>query len=90
MVEKHGVRCIFIDSLQNIFNSEENGNQKEGMENVCHELKLIARDLNVPLIVVSDLNRAVEHREGIDAKVPQLSDLRGSSAIEHEADSVLM
>lgn len=90
LVEKHGVRCIFIDSLQNIFNSEENGNQKEGMENVCHELKLIARDLNVPLIVTSDLNRAIEHREGIEGKEPQFSDLRGSSAIENEADSVLL
>ena len=90
LVEKHGVRCIFIDSLQNIFNSEENGNQKEGMENVCHELKLIARDLNVPLIVTSDLNRAIEHREGIEGKEPQFSDLRGSGAIENEADSVLL
>ena len=59
LVEKHGVICIFIDCLQDIFDSEENGNEKEGMEHVCHELKLIARDLNVPLIVVSDLNRAV-------------------------------
>ena len=90
LVEKHGVKCIFIDGLQNIFDSEENGNQKEGMEQVCHELKLIARDLNVSLIVTSDLNRAIEHREGIEGKEPQLSDLRGSSAIENDADSILM
>lgn len=90
LVDKHGVKCIFIYSLQSIFNSEENGNNKENMEHICHELKLIARDLNVPLIVTSDLNRAVEHREGIEGKVPLLSDLRGSSAIEYEADSILM
>ena len=90
LVEKHGVKCIFIESLQSIFNSEENGNEKESMERICHELKLIARDLNVPLIVTSDLNRAVEHREGIDGKEPLLFDLRGSSAIEYEADSILL
>lgn len=90
LVENHGVKCIFIDGLQNIFDSEENGNQKEGMEQVCHELKLIARDLNVPLIVTSDLNRAIEHREGIAGKEPQMFDLRGSSAIENDADSILM
>ena len=90
LVERHGVKCVFIDSIQNIFNSEVNGNEKEGMEHICHELKLIARDLNVPLIVTSDLNRTVEHREGIEAKEPILSDLRGSSAIEFEADSILV
>lgn len=90
LVEKHGVKCIFIESIQNIFNSEENGNAKEGMEKICHELKLMARDLNVPLIVTSDLNRAVEHREGFEGKEPLLSDLRGSSAIEFEADSILL
>ena len=90
LVEKHGVKCIFIESLQSIFNSEENGNEKECMERICHELKLIARDLNVPLIVTSDLNRAVEHREGINGKEPLLSDLKGSSAIEYEADSIIL
>lgn len=90
LVERHGVKCIFIESLQSIFNSEVNGNEKENMEYICHELKLIARDLNVPLIVTSDLNRAIEHREGVEGKEPLLSDLRGSSAIEYEADSVLM
>ena len=90
LVERHGVKCIFIESLQNIFNSEENGNEKENMEYICHELKQIARDLNVPMIVTSDLNRAIEHREGFEGKEPLLSDLRGSSAIEFEADSILL
>lgn len=90
LIENHGVKCVFIDSIQNIFNSEVNGNNKENMEQICHELKLIARDLNVPFIVTSDLNRAVEYREGIEGKEPLLSDLRGSSAIEFEADSVLI
>ena len=90
LVERYGVKCIFIESLQSIFNSEEKGNEKENMEHICHELKLIARDLKVPFIVTSDLNRAVEHREGIDGKEPLLFDLRGSSAIEYEADSILL
>ena len=58
------------------------------MEIVCSDLKKLARDLNVPLIVTSDLNRSVEHREY--SKRPLISDLYGSSAIENMADSVIL
>ena len=90
LVNNYGVKCIFIEDLQSIFYSEINGVTKERMEYVCHELKKLARDLNVPIIVTSDLNRTVERREGVNEKEPILSDLYGSSAIENVADSVIL
>lgn len=71
-------------------NSETEGNTKEGMEKVCHELKMLARELNVPLIATSELNRRTEYRDGMDGKRPQMQDLRGCSCIENIADSVYL
>lgn len=50
----------------------------------------MAVEFNIPIVVTSDLNRSVEHREGYEGKIPQISDLRASSAIENEADSVFL
>ena len=88
LVHDYGVKCIFIEDLQSIFYSEINGNTREGMEIVCSDLKKLARDLNVPIIVTSDLNRSVEHCEW--SKEPLMSHLCGSSAIENMADSVIL
>ena len=88
LVNRVGVKCIFIEDLQSIFSSEINGNTREGMEIVCSDLKKLARDLNVPIIVTSDLNRSVEHCDW--SKEPLMSHLCGSSAIENMADSVIL
>lgn len=90
MIKEKGVKIIFIETIQKIFDSEENGNSKENMEAICHKLKCMANDLNVPIIVTSDLNRSPEHREGYDGKIPQIADLRSCSAIENNADSIYL
>jgi len=90
LIKEKGVKIIFIETIQKIFDSEENGNSKENMEAICHKLKCMANDLNVPIIVTSDLNRSPEHREGYDGKIPQIADLRSCSAIENNADSIYL
>lgn len=89
-VKDYGIKCVFIETIQSVFYSENEGNTKEGMENICHELKLLARELNVAIITTSDLNRGTEYRDGMDGKRPQIQDLRGSSCIENIADSVYL
>ena len=89
-VKDCGVKCVIVETIQSVFDSEINGYTKEGMEKVCHELKLLARELNVAIIATSDLNRRTEYRDGMDGKRPQIQDLRGSSCIENIADSVYL
>ena len=90
LIKEKGVKIIFIETIQSIFNSEENGNTKEVMETICHKLKCMSSELNVPIIVTSDLNRSPEHREGFEGKIPQIADLRSCSAIENCADSIYL
>ena len=90
LIKEKGVKIIFIETIQSIFNSEENGNTKEVMETICYKLKCMSTELNVPIIVTSDLNRSPEHREGIEGKIPQIADLRSCSVIENCADSIYL
>lgn len=90
LIKEKGVRCVFIDTLQSVFASEEDGNTKEGVKRICHELRIMAKEFNIPIIVTSELSRAVDNRNGSWGKRPKLSDLMSRSAIEHEADSVYL
>lgn len=90
MIERKGIKVVFIETLQSIFDSESDGNTREGMEHVCHELTVMSREFNTPFIVTSNMNRSVENREGYEGKLPQISDLRSSGAIENAADSIIL
>lgn len=90
LVREKDVKIIFIETIQSMFNFEENGNTKEVMETLCHKIKCLACELNVPIVITSDLNRSPEHREGFDGKIPQIADLRSCSAIENNADSIYL
>ena len=88
LVQKHQVRAIFIDYLQ-LMDAAATG--ADGRVNQVTELsrgvKALARELNVPVVCLSQLNRAAEQREG---HRPRMSDLRDSGSIEQDADVVLM
>ena len=89
LVREHGVKIIFIDYLQ-LMNASgmSYGNRQEEVSTISRSLKGLAKELNIPIIALSQLNRSVTAREGTEGKRPQLSDLRESGAIEQDADMV--
>lgn len=94
LVKEHGVRLIMIDYLQLMNASGMSfGSRQEEVSTISRSLKGLAKELNIPILALSQLNRGVENRPGgentLDSKRPQLSDLRESGAIEQDADMVI-
>src|SRR5690606_15850641 len=86
---KHDIGLILIDYLQLMSGTgDRNSNREQEISRISRDLKGLAKELNVPIIALSQLSREVEKRKESE-KVPQLSDLRESGAIEQDADMVL-
>lgn len=90
LVREKGVKIIMIDYLQLMnANGMKFGSRQEEVSTISRSLKGLAKELDIPILALSQLNRTVENREGLEGKRPQLSDLRESGAIEQDADMVL-
>ena len=86
---KHNVGIIIIDYLQLMSGAgDKNGSREQEISQISRALKGLAKELQVPIIALSQLSRAVESRKEGE-KIPQLSDLRESGAIEQDADMVM-
>ena len=85
--QKHDVGAIFVDYLQLMTSGRRSESRQQEVSEMSRSVKALARELNIPVICLSQLNRAAEQREG---HRPRMSDLRESGSIEQDADVVAM
>jgi len=83
---QHDIRCIMIDYMQ-LMDNPGPENRQQQISEISRAIKAVAREINVPVIAVSQLNRASEGREG---HRPRMSDLRESGSIEQDADVIML
>jgi replicative DNA helicase len=84
--EQKGLDLLIVDYLQLMSSKGRNESRQQEVSQISRKLKLLAKELDVPLIALSQLSRAPENRT---EKQPQLADLRDSGSIEQDADVVM-
>jgi replicative DNA helicase len=87
MKQQHGLQAIVIDYLQLMTSGQKSESRQQEVSEMSRGVKALARELDVPVICLSQLNRAAEQREG---HRPRMSDLRESGSIEQDADVIMM
>lgn len=87
MKHKYGLKAILIDYLQLMSGSKGSFNREAEVSEISRKLKMVAKELGIPIVALCQLSRAVETRGG--NKIPMLSDLRDSGSIEQDADTIM-
>ena len=81
---RHGIQALFVDYLQIIHNSKYPNDRRLQVADISARLKAVARDLNIPVVMLAQLNREAVER------APRISDLKESGAIEEDADQIIL
>lgn len=90
LVIEKGIRIIFVDYIQLIqIPNRQNRSAHNEFADLMYSIKRLARDLDIPIVLLSQLNRSIESRERSDDRRPRLSDLRESGSIEEASDIVM-
>jgi len=87
MVKQYGVRCIIVDYLQLMSAPSAAENRQQEVSAISRGIKALARELNIPVVCLAQLNRGAEQREG---HRPRMADLRESGSLEQDADVILL
>ncbi len=85
--QRHDLRLVVIDYLQLMSSGKKVESRQQEVSEFSRSIKLLAKELDVPVVAISQLNRGAEQRTD---KRPQMSDLRESGSIEQDADMVLL
>jgi replicative DNA helicase len=87
LVQRHGIRMIVVDYIQLMTSGKKVESRQQEVSEFSRQMKLMAKELNIPVVALSQLNRGPENRSD---KRPVLSDLRESGSLEQDADIVIM
>jgi replicative DNA helicase len=87
LVQRHGIRMIVVDYIQLMTSGKKVESRQQEVSEFSRQMKLMAKELNIPVVALSQLNRGPENRAD---KRPVLSDLRESGSLEQDADIVIM